>query len=184
MGWPEGIDRLRNRIPGGNVQNRVPVSIGAIVTTILTAALVIFPEVMPMDPIREIVFDLTGDWWWGNPFRQLRIVGGIAGGIIAGYLARDRFDRERWSVSLVSGIYAGGLGVVLAYVIYLVAVLGYATLRAGGIPSVGMLVLFIVVPLVFAVPLLWIYLMGGALGGVLGNGLRKLFASIFGLLSS
>jgi hypothetical protein len=165
---------VRRRLPGANVRNKVPVAAGTVVTAVLTVLLVVLPEVVPTYPIKSAVYDLTGDWWWGNPFRQLRVLGGIGGGVVAGFLASDRFDRHTWSVSVVSGIYAGGLGVVLTYVLYLAGVLGYAVLDAGGVPPLGTVVSFLVVPLAFALPLLWIYLMGGALGGVIGNALRKL----------
>lgn len=146
-----------------------PVRIGIVVTAVTTGVLFVIPFAAPMGPMRRTVFDATGDWWMGNPLKNLRLLGGVLGGFVAGYLTR--WSEKRSAIAgiqgAVNGVKAALLGLTALYLLYVTAHMAYVSLVLGQFPPPVYLI--VIVPLVFALPLAAMYLFGGLVGGLAGN---------------
>lgn len=147
--------------------NRRAVLAGGVVTTLTTVFLFILPVLLPMQNINERLFEQTGMWWTRNPLLQLRLFGGLIGGFVAGYLARDEFGHNNWSFSVQSGLYAGLMGAVLSYLLYVGINFFTAMVFTGIFPPPVYIIL--VVPAIYALPLFPAYMLEGMIAGVIGN---------------
>jgi len=153
-------------------RNRRATYAGGTVTAVAMAVLFVGPQLVPVGEINRSVYELTGWVWTGNPVLQLRVFGGVPGGIVAGYLAKDRLDNDDWATSFRCGAFAGGLGLALLYVVYVLARVGYAVIVSWSVPAFYLVFVF---PLIVGLPLLPAGLFFGGFAGLLGNG-----PSVFG----
>ena len=147
--------------------NRRAVLLGGVATTFATILLFVVPVLLPMQNINETLFEQTGTWWTRNPLLQLRLFGGFVGGFVAGYFARDEFNHNNWSFSVQSGLYAGLVGALLSYLLYVGINFLTATVFAGMFPPPVYVIL--VVPAIYALPLFPAYALEGMIAGVIGN---------------
>jgi len=74
------------------IRDNRPAVIGGVVVVMSTCALFVFSVFIPSGEIKLFVFKQTNTWWFGDPATQLRYLGGIPGGFVAGYLASG-FER-------------------------------------------------------------------------------------------
>lgn len=146
-----------------------PVRVGIVVTAIVTGILFVLPFVAPLGSIKRTMFDVTSNWWVGNPLKNLRLLGGVLGGFVAGYLTY--WTETRTAITgiqgAVNGIKAALLGLAALYLVYVITHLTYVTVVLRQFPPPVYLIA--VVPLVFALPLAAMYLFGGLFGGLIGN---------------
>ena len=153
-------------------QNKRAIVIGGIVTAVLTATLFFLPSILPLTRIKMVVFNYTNHWWFGNPFIQLRFFGGVAGGLIAGYLSRPVSIADRVGTSMKTGTYANVLGISILYFLYIAYNFANSIFVAGVFPPPFYLIL--VIPLLLSLPLIPLYLLEGILLGVTGYKIRQL----------
>lgn len=144
---------------------------GAIVTAVLTAVMFLLPFLIPLESIKMAVFELTGVWMFGNPFSQLRLFGGVPGGIVAGYLARDDLGSSEWESAMRVGVYATMVGLVFIWTAYVLYNLFSATVMDGMFPPPIFVIL--AVPTIFSIPLIPTYVFEGLLFGIFGRIARK-----------
>ena len=142
--------------------------VGGLVTAISTCLLFIFSVVVSSDEIKLLVFEQTNVWWSGNPFAQLRYVGGIPGGLVAGYISRDYWGNDEWGTAMKDGMYAALVGLGLIYVAFVVYNVIRSTLASGVFPPP--LYLIIVVPLIYGIPLVPAYVIEALFAAIIGNG--------------
>ena len=142
--------------------NRIALVAGALVTGVGYVVLSLSPLLAPA--VKSFVFDVTGNWLFGNPLEQAKLLGGLPGGFVAGYLARDTLDANNPNTAVKYAFYAVASGLGAAYVgtVLLTVVLYGSPHVIGVIPM-----FFIVAPF---------YLFGGAMAGLLGNKLCAVFA--------
>lgn len=117
-----------------------------------TTLLFLAPELIRREPIDAVT--------------QLRPYGGVAGGLVAGYLTDGRHVQ-----SLTNGIKAALYGLVGLYLLYVAYNIAHAIVVAGYL--VPPLYVIVVLPLLIAFSLFGLYLLGGAVGGVVGNWVRR-----------
>lgn len=129
--------------------NRVPVLAGAVVTALV---LEVFAQ-FPMD-------GLLG---------QLRVLAGIPGAALAGYLARSKYVHSRLSASMKTGIYAVLLGLTLHLSVILLYNTAVSVVAGAGIPDLGTIGFFVFITLFPFVPL---YILEGAVFGTVGKWLH------------
>jgi len=143
------------------MKKRNAILIGAAVTTVFTGIFFVIPVLVPLEATRQTVFEMTGEIMWGNPFKNLRLIGGFIGGVVTGLLCKDYWER-----SIKYGVQAAILGLAISYLIYVVYNLFHAIVVAGVAPP---LLLVLIVPAVLTLPLLLTYFIGGGIGGLLGG---------------
>lgn len=152
------------------VRERVDLApaVGVTVTFVFTVVFAILPEAVPLEQIKNAVFRATGVWLYGNPFGGLRFLGGVVGGFATG-LALDQPWDEGLPVILKSVL----AGLAVAYLVYvaITAVLAFAAYAMVPIASI------LFVPLVLALPLAAVYLLGGFVGGFAGLWVRSQVAA-------
>lgn len=153
-------------------RNQRAVFLGGAATMVATVLLFVGPLLLPMGDINAVLFQYTGRWMTHNPLLQLRIFGGLVGGFIAGYLARDELGYNNWGFSAQSGLYAGLLGAMLSYLIYVGVNFIGAVFFAGMFPPPFYILL--VVPGIYALPLFPAYALEGVLAGVTGNAVNRI----------
>ena len=161
--FPTAVEKIARRDGVG------PVRTGIVVTAVFTGILFLIPFVAPLGSIKRTMFDATSNWWMGNPLKNLRLLGGVFGGFVAGYLTHLSDTRSALTgiQGAVNGIKAAVLGLAALYLTYVVVHLSYATFVLGQVPPPVYLI--VVVPLVFGLPLAGMHLLGGLLGGFAGN---------------
>jgi hypothetical protein len=154
--------------------NRKGVVIGGVVTAISTGLIFLLPVLVPVREFKLAVYQLTGEWMFGNPLAQFRLLGGIPGGFVGGYFARDHFGSVKRGNSMTVGVYATGTG-LLAVLLFVVLFNVYsATVTRGIVPPP--IYLIVVVPLIATVPLFPAYLVEGLVFGYLAGALQTVRA--------
>lgn len=159
-------------------RNRTALVVGAAMTLVATVFLFVLPEVIPIQRLKLLVLETTNEWFYGNPFRQLRFLGPAVGGFVAGYLAVDINGYHTWLTSMKYGAFAATAGVGVIYVVYA----GYIAVRYVSAiatdPAIGASIPhvldIVMVPLFFTLPLFIFALFEGLVAGGAGNGLRRL----------
>ena len=143
------------------MKERNAILVGAAVTTLFTAIFFVIPILVPLKATRQAVFEMTGEIMWGNPFKNFRLIGGFIGGTVTGLLCNDYWER-----SIKYGIQAAILGLIVSYLLYVVYNLFHAVVLVGVVPPI---LVILIVPAVFTLPLLLTYFIGGGIGGLLGG---------------
>lgn len=152
-------------------RNTLAVIGGGVLTAIATSVLFVVPVLAPLETIKLFVFERTGEWWFGNPFTQLRLFGGIPGSLVAGYLARDYWGNNEWGTAMKYGLYAAFFGLALVYGIVVAYNVAHSMLVSGIFPPP--IYAITVVPLIYSFPLFPAYLVEGVLGGFVGNSISR-----------
>lgn len=147
--------------------NRNVILVSAVATALSTTVLFFLPDLIPLEAFKRFAYDTTGVWYFENPFTQLRFFGGVPGGFIGGYLARDYFENANRGVSLKIGLYGVLFGLLLLWVAYVLYNLGNLIFVHGLFPPP--IYLTIVNPLILAIPLIPVYLLEGAVFGRIGG---------------
>ena len=142
-------------------RDRRAVHVGTAVTGIATLALFVLPDLLPVEAIRLWYFELTGEVVRGNPFTVLRFGGGLVGGAAAGVLTSDL------GVGAVAGMKAALYGLVVAYLLAIAYYVLYAIAVANVFPPP--LLTTASIPLIYALPLFGVHLIGGAVTGFLAH---------------
>ena len=143
-------------------RNRKPVYAGAVVTVVTTGVFLALPYILPVDEIRTLIWQWTGEYPMGNPFTVLVMFGGATGGVIAGYLTG-----RKWDANMTNGIYAAVIGLVALYVLYVLVNIVYWTGLLGQYPPPIYNIL--IFPLIYFLPLSATHFLGGMAGGVAGG---------------
>ncbi|MFC4986685.1 hypothetical protein [Saliphagus infecundisoli] len=141
-------------------------------TAISTGVLIISTVLLPSDEIKTLILEHFGWWWSGDPFVQLRFLGGLPGGFVAGYLARDHWGRDEWGAAMKYGVYAVLFGLALLFAAFVLYNIVRSLLTAGMI--LPPLYLITVVPLVYAIPLAPAYVVEALVAAIIGNGCSRL----------
>jgi len=140
-------------------ENRRWVVFGAASMMVLTGLLTLLPYVLPMEQLKLAYFDLTGDWMFGNPFLQLRFVGGPIVGFVTAYVSNGRwYDRLKVVTKAVV------FGLVALYGL----AIGYFLLRSVLVWDAYPVYQIVVFPLIVGLPLAIVSVFGGLLSGVFG----------------
>lgn len=151
--------------------NRRAVLVGAAVTAVTTAVLFVLPDLLPMEAMRRAWWERTGDWVFGNPFRNLRFLGGLPGGLVAGYLTRNEINERSpaWGVCFRNGLLAGFGGVAALYLAYV----GYQLVRTSVLMGVfpPPVYLIAVVPLVLLLPFAFTFVVQAIATALVGHAL-------------
>jgi hypothetical protein len=150
-------------------QNRFATYVGGVITALTIALLFALPLILPVEEIRRSVYQVSGRILSDNPFIQLRIFAGVPGGIITGYLAKDRLGNDDWMTSFKYGAFSVGFGLILVYTLYIVVRIGYALFILWSVPAFYIIFVF---PLILALPIAPAILFFGAFAGLFGNLLR------------
>lgn len=145
---------------------------GGFVTAISTCVLFVSTVLIPSDWLKILIFEQMGLWWSGNPFAQLRFLGGIPGGFVAGYIARDHWGKDEWGAAMKYGVYAVLFGLGLLYVAFIVYNVVRSVLTVGVFPPP--LYIIIVVPLIYAIPLTPAYVVEALAAAIVGNGCSRM----------
>lgn len=148
--------------------NRFATYLGGVVTAVTMAVLFVVPLLVPVEEINRSVYRLAGWVWTGNPFLQLRVFASVPGGIVAGYLVKDRLENDDWVTSFKYGAYAAGVGLALLYAVYVAVRIGYAVVVLRSVPPFYIVFVF---PLILGLPLVPAELLFGGAAGLLGNAL-------------
>lgn len=143
--------------------NRIAVLISGIVTALSTTGLFFLPGLVPYEAFQLFVYDTIGVWYFDNPFTQFRLLGGIPGGFVGGYLAKDYFENASRDAPLRVGIYGVLLGLLLLWVAYVLYNLANLIFVHGLFPPP--IYLTVVNPLILGIPLFPLYLIEGAIFG-------------------
>lgn len=146
-------------------RDRRPVVAGAVATLAFTGAFFVLPAVAPVSALRRAAFETSGAIITGNPLLNLRLFGGFAGGLVAGYVSGGR-----WTLGARNGALAGVYGLAALYLLYVAYSIADA-IAAGAFPPP--IYVIVVVPAVFLLPLLAIYLVSGGIGGALSGALSS-----------
>lgn len=147
------------------------VVVGGFVTAIATCVLFVSTLFVPSEWLKMLVFERLDVWWSGDPFEQLRYLGGIPGGLVAGYIARDHWGKDEWGAAMSHGVYAALLGLGFLYVAFVTYNVARSVLVAEMIPP---LYVITVVPLIYAIPLAPAYVIEGLVAALVGNGCSRL----------
>jgi hypothetical protein len=156
--------------------NRKAILASAAVTAFSTGALFSLPVVIPLTEVKLFLYETTGMVSFGNPFTQLRLLGGIPGGFIGGYFARDHFGDATWAASMKVGTYGVLLALLFIWVVFVLYNLARATIVYGVFPPP--IYDIVVLPILLALPLVPTYLIEGIVFGVVGNGVNSFYGSI------
>lgn len=111
-------------------------------------------------PAAGFRIDWRGDDW--QPFLNLRLFGGIIGGVVAGYLTANR-----WTLNAVNGVLAAIYGLVGVYLLLVSYNTIHSVIMTETIPPPLFTIVFL--PLVYFLPFTAVYLVGGLIGGVIGG---------------
>jgi len=141
-------------------RDRRAVYVGTAVTAVATLVFFVLPDYFPVEGFRRWYFGLTGTVLRGNPLVPLRLCSGLVGGAVAGWLTSDLGS------GAVTELKAALFGLVAAYLFAVAYFLVYS-LSIGVFPPTMMVILM--VPLIYGVPLFGAHPVGGALGGVLAD---------------
>jgi len=152
-------------------RKRLSVVAGGCVTAVSTGVLLALPFLVPLEVVKHFVFAQTNEWWTGNPFTQLRLFGGIPGGIVAGYIARNHWGENERGIAMTYGLYAVLFGLAVVYAAFVAYSVGRSILVSGTFPPPVYVIT--VVPIVYALPLVPVYVVGGVLAAVVGNSLSR-----------
>lgn len=138
-------------------RDRRAVYAGAIVTTAVTPLLFALPDLLlpVVVEFRQFYFDRTGTWLRENPLRLFRLLGGVIGGIVAGWLSS-----EYGSGTLVGGK-AALYGLVVAYLVTIAYYLVHWWLKFGVVAIMEATIS----PAIQGVLLFPAYLLGGIAAG-------------------
>lgn len=153
-------------------RNNRPIIIGALVTAISTGLLFVFPILVPFNELKTFIFEQTNVWWSGNPSAQLPYLGAIPGGLITGYLAKDYWGNDEWGTAMKYGVYAALSGLGLIYVAFVVYNMVQSMLVSGMFPPP--LYLITVIPLIYGIPLVLVYVIEALFAAIIGNGCSRL----------
>ncbi|WP_276253070.1 hypothetical protein [Halomontanus rarus] len=153
-------------------RNNRSIIIGGLVTAISTGLLFVFPIFIPFDELKTFVFEQTNVWWSGNPSAQLPYLGGIPGGLITGYLAKDYWGNDEWGTAMKYGVYAALSGLGLIYVVFVVYNVVQSMLVSGMFSPP--LYLISVIPLIYGIPLIFIFVIEAFFAAIIGNGCSRL----------
>ena len=149
--------------------NRVATYTGGVITAVMMAILFVLPLLLPVEEVRDFVYQVSGHIFSENPFIQFRVFAGVPGGTVAGYVAKDRLDNDDWMTSFKYGAFSAGFGLILLYVLYIVVRIGYASLVLWSVPPFYLIFVF---PLLLGLPLALPVLFFGAFAGLIGNFLK------------
>lgn len=165
------LSRPRGSMPGQTMSHNRAVIAGGVVTAVSTCVLFVTTVLVPSEWLKLLVFERLGVWWSGNPFAQLRYLGGIPGGLVAGYIARDHWGKDEWGTAMSHGAYAALLGLGLLYTTFVV----YNVVRSVLVVEVFPPPLYIitVVPLIYAIPLAPAYVIEALVAALIGNGCSR-----------
>jgi hypothetical protein len=159
-------------------RNRIAVAAGAVTTLLATVFLFFLPAIVPVDHAKIVVFETTGNWISGDPFRQLRLLGPVPGGFVAGYLSLDRTGYPDRVVSMKTGAIAAVAGVGGIYLVTAASIaIRYWTVVASRPDlsfTLGHLLDTLLVPLGLVLPLVPVALFEGVCAGIIGNWLRRM----------
>lgn len=137
---------------------------GAGVTFGLTALLFVLTRVIPLEPIRALVFEATGNVMRDNPFKNLHFLTGLPGGYVAGYLTDGR-----WYDGSTNGLRATALAGLALYLI----VVGYNLYLAAASGGPVAVYVVVVAPTLLLFPLVAVLVIEGSLAGMLGTWIRR-----------
>lgn len=154
------------------IRDNLPAVVGGVVTVVSTCVLFVVSAFVPSDEIKLFVFAQTNTWWFGDPATQLRYLGGIPGGFVAGYLARDYWGRDEWGAAMKTGVYAALLGLGSIYVGFVTYNLLKSVMVAGMFPPPFYVIA--VVPLLFGIPLIFVYTIEALLAAIIGNACSRI----------
>jgi hypothetical protein len=143
--------------------NRKGILVGGVITATATSLLFLLPTFVSIEEFKLLVYRSTGEWMFGDPFAQLRLLGGIPGGLVAGYLARDHFGNVKRGNSMKISIYATLSGLLLLLVAFALFNIYSAIVIRGIFPPP--IYLIVVVPLIVTAPLFPAYLIEGLVFG-------------------
>lgn len=150
------------------VRYSAQIYVGAITTAIATAFLFILPRVLPDQPVRTTIWRLTGELPATNPLLFLVVLGGFFGGFVSGILVAGR-----WDTNLTVGFYAGVIGILIIYAVWILGNIIYWSIVQSMLPPP--LFNIIVVPLIYFLPLTGTHIVGGMLGGGIGGWMAALY---------
>lgn len=141
--------------------DRLPIVAGAVTTLVATAVFFVIPALIAVSELRQVAFELSGDVITGNPLLNLRLFGGLAGGFVAGYTTGSR-----WVLNARNGVLAVVYGLLTLYVLFAAYNVVNAALAGVFPPPIFVIA---VVPAVYLLPLLAVFLVSGFVGGVSGG---------------
>jgi hypothetical protein len=154
------------------IRDNRPAVVGGVVVVISTCALFVLSVFVPSGEIKLFVFKQTNTWLFGDPATPLRYLGGIPGGFVAGYLARDYWGRDEWGAAMKAGVYAALFGLGAIYVGLVTYNLVRSVMVAGMFPPP--LYIIAVVPLIFGIPLIFVYTVEALLAAAIGNACSRI----------
>jgi hypothetical protein len=145
--------------------DRRVVAIGAVATIAFTGFFLLLPSLVPLEHVRRIYLNLTGERLFGNPFLPLRFAGGPVAGFLTAYLT----DR-RWLHRVTNALKAIVYGTVGLYFLFVFYSLAKSALGGGTVPLLRM----ILFPLIVGLPIGLTSVVGGFFGALFGH-LFRLF---------
>lgn len=147
-----------------NRQDDRALYVGTAVTAVATVVLFVAPTALPVEELKLWVYETSGVWVAGeNPLVSLRFLGGVVGGAVTGWLTP-----ELGSGSL-NGTKAALYGLGLVYCLFVVLFTAYQLLVVGRVPPP--IVATAAAPAVYAIPMFFVYLVGGLFAGLLADAL-------------
>jgi uncharacterized membrane protein YeaQ/YmgE (transglycosylase-associated protein family) len=156
-------------------ENRTALVVGILLSAVMNVVFFVVPALVPLEALKRFLWQNFQYSPRGNPFTDLRVLGGLPGGFVAGYLVTDEFGRDRWPAAMFYGIAAAVGGTVLVYVLWVLVLLGrWMILRSTAPPLVSSVTL----PLLVVFPFVLVSLLVGGIAGLLGNGLRILVTEL------
>lgn len=157
--------------------NRKAILVSAAVTAFTTGVLFSLPVMIPLPEFKLFLYETTGIVSFGNPFMQLRLLGGIPGGFIGGYFARDHFGNATRAISMKVGVYGVMLALLFVWGVFVLYNVANTIFIYGIFPPP--IYDIVVLPVLLALPLVPTYLIEGIVFGVVGNGANSLCSSIW-----
>jgi len=140
-------------------------AIGSILTALTTVLLFLISWLIPIAPIRSLVWEYARVYIHGNPFTSLRLVGGFSGPVVVGYFVRDHLGNRSLLTAVSYGAVAGAVGVVIVYIVLITYNVVSAALQGYFPPP---LLTILITPALLVFPLVLLYSIEGVLAGTVG----------------
>lgn len=155
-------EELRRRL----ARDRKAILLGTAVTAVATLTVFLLPDVLPVEAFKQWFEATTGRWIMAkNPFTPLRLIGGLIGGGVAGWLTSE------YGSAAIIGAKAALYGLIAAYLLTVGFFLAQWSLQGAFPPPVIFAFTF---PALNGLPLLVTHLVGGPLAGIIGNAVSSI----------